>query len=354
VGFAVLSAALFLLATPGIAGQSEASPAGNGVLPIGLVIESTPNFAGATEFYDAAGEATRDNPDVGYNEIGFGARLTARREGLGYVRVAWTPGWIPGAVLFSGYEKDAKRVSDPWSDVHLAVGVELIGSESSFLESRALYAALGPTVTIPPGRPDYAEQSEAQEAGELYIAHNQGLKAWALGLESTGSWNVPFALSEADDWRLLWKAAWDRYLPMPYEASSLEAYRRNELRGALGDAAGVGPHEKIDYRNRLSGTVGAATTWRLGSFLLGGGANLRGWVRQAPAVDGTVVTNTGAAGLAAGVALDAAYELFPGGALGLRFGGSVSVAGRNTPQEVRAWTSAYLRLGAEPASTSIY
>jgi hypothetical protein len=315
-----------------------------------VVIESTPSFAGATRLFDAAGEATRDSAEVGYTEIAFGTRVTVRREGLGFVRVAWAP----GAVLVSGYEKDARRVSDPWSDLQIGVGVEVLGPESRILETRRLVATLGLAVTVPPWRPDYAEQSEAQKAGELYIADNQGLHAWAFGAESVGAWSVPIELTQNDEWRLLWSTTWDRYLPMPYEASGLEAYRRKALRAALAEASGVATHGKIDYRNRIGGAVGGATAWRLGDFVLGGSAGVSGWTRQAPAVDGTVVEDTGAAALAVGVVLDAAYELFSRGALGLRVGGAVSVVGKNSPEEARTWVSAYLRLGPEPAVTSIF
>lgn len=348
----VLVLGLIMLVAASLLGQSQAPAPDRKHPAFGLLIEWVPSFAGAARYYDAAGEPTRSVPEVGYNEIGFGSRLTARWAGVGYARLQWDPGWIPRAVLFSGYEKDAKRVSDPWSDLEVAVGVEIAGPVSRVLESERLVALFGPTLTIPFPRPDYAVQAEKQEAGELYIGSNHDLHAWALGVEGALRWTLPVALSEHDEWQLRGRAGWERYLPMPYEESGLEAYRRNEVRTALAEASGTTPHERIDYRNRVSGALGGSTAWRLGSFRLQGSAGVHGWFRQAPGVDGTIVADTEVAALGASLVLDASYELFPRGVLGLSVGGSLPVAGKNSPAEARAWLGTYLRLGSAAVQIS--
>ncbi len=348
---ATVLAVLLLLTPLGSLSAAERPVDGHGRFGFSVAIPSV--VQNAFVAYAATWRRTDEPANVGYSEVGFGAEVGVWWNGIGWLNAEW----LPGAVLFSGYQDDLKRLSDPWADVEVEVGADVVGRDALVVDHDQLTVSAGPRAVIPTARPDYAQESADQESGETYIADNQDLHAWALGLHGGAQWReepepgervlVPAA------WRVGGGVAWDRFLPMPYDATGLEAYRRNEVRRAVGDAVEAEPFESIDYRSRFAAGVTGGAEWRFGAVTLDGELGLAGSWRRAPRVDdlapvaGTDVATVHAdGGLGVDVALGDRFSL------GAELGGRLALVGKNSPAESAVWLSVVTRVGAPFASFS--
>ena len=348
---ALVFAALLLLVLPYTDLSADDVPKDDSRFGVSIEIPSAVHNAPVA--YDSTWRRTAEPNDVGYSEVAFGAELTMWWNGIGWIGAEW----VPGAVLFSGYEEDLNRLSDAWADVEVEVGAELVGAEALLLEHSRLTVTTGPRAVIRTVRPDYGLESERQENGQTYVAANQDLHAWAVGLHGRGQWRetlgptnrliVPVA------WRVGGRLTWDRFLPMPYDATGLEAYRRNEVRRAVGDAVDVAPFQNMDYRSRFAGSVAGGAEWRFGSVTLEGELGLSGCWRRAPRIDDLApVADTDVATLRAEGGLGVDVVLGDHFSLGAELGGRLAVVGKNSPAESAVWLSVVTRVGAPWTSFS--
>lgn len=275
--------------------------------------------------YDGAGEGVEVG---GFSELALGLDV----EGAWRGRLWFSLSWLPGVVPLSGYTEDARQVSDPLGDLELRVGTPLVGPESPLRPRERVIVAPGVQLAVPVWRVDYQAQSARQEAGELYVSGNRGLHAWGLGAELRVA-GASRALSVGEGAAVQFGGAgslgWLRYLPMPYDRVSLEAYRRNELRRTL---TGVEPFGRVDYGNRLSGRAGLRAELRNGIVSAGVEIGTVGWWRQPPRVDGGEgVADTDVSLVEGTLGLD--LGVHPGEDFGiiLEARGAISLAEKNTP-----------------------
>ncbi len=313
----------------------------------GVSIEIPSALHHASVAYDSTWQRTADPADVGYSEVAFGAELVMCWKGIGWIGAEW----LPGAVLFSGYEDDLNRLSDAWADVEVEVGSALVGRNGLLGDHSRLTVDAGPRAVIRTARPDYGLESERQENGQTYVAANQDLHAWAVGAHGRGQWREELGASDRlivpAAWRVGGRLAWDRFLPMPYDATGLEAYRRNEVRRAVGDAVDVEPFQTVDYRSRFGGSVAGGAEWRFGAVTLDGELGLSGSWRRAPRIDDlSPVADTDVATLHAESGLGVDVALGDHFSVGAELGGRLALVGKNSPAESAVWLSVVTRVGA--------
>jgi len=284
--------------------------------------------------FSSGGERLQEAAPGPYSELGFGTVVEARVAGIGLIRGLWRP----GAVLYSGYAQDTTRVSDPWSDVRLELGAPIAGPGRALWQWRDMAVTAGPRLTIPAPTIDYEEQSRLQTRKDVYIGSNQDLHAWALGLFTDAAWPVLGAapIREGVEWRrrALRVAAglrWDRFLPVDYATSGLEAYRVNAVRDLLRN---VDPYERIDYRSRFQIDVTARTSWERDDVEVAAAGGVGGWWRVPPRVDDVrPVAGTGAGRVELQTKLEAVVPLVGKLSLGLSADGAVPLVGWNTSGE---------------------